>query len=733
MSTIQMTLTDHLQKYLGFDHFKDKQEQIIQSVLDGKDTFVIMPTGGGKSLCYQLPAILSEGTAIIISPLIALMKNQVDSIRGYSQDDNIAHFLNSSLNKGQITEVKTNIVNGNTKMLFVAPESLGKEEYINFFKSVKISFVAVDEAHCISEWGHDFRPEYRKIRKMIETINPSIPIIALTATATPKVQLDIVKNLRLQNVNTFVSSFNRTNLYYEIRPKTSKEQTLKSIVQFVKTMPGKSGIIYVQSRKSTEEVAKVLKINGINAAPYHAGLDVKVRSRVQDEFLMEDLDVIVATIAFGMGIDKPDVRFVVHYDIPKSIENYYQETGRAGRDGLEGRCLAFYSQKDVLRREKFLKDKPVAERELAMLLIDEVMGYSETGGCRRKYLLHYFGESFDQANCNSLCDNCKHPKESIEAKDDIVNVLKSCQDLKENYGLKVVHDYIMGVKSKDIIDYKFDKLDRFGIGKTNDNLYWHSVIRMTIVHNLLRKEIEQYGILKLTKEGLDYITNPTSLKVPINRDYENLKDDGFINDSSEGTALDEVLFSMLKDLRKSEGKRLKVQPWVIFLEPSIKDMATYYPISIDDMEQISGVSKGKAMKYARPFIDLIKTYVEENDIERLNDIVVKQIANKSKAKVSIIQGIDRKLPFEDLADNIKVSMDELLDEMNMIVNSGTKLNISYYLEENLDEEVIEDVFDYFDDAESESIDVAFEELKDDDITFEEIKMIRIKYMTEKAN
>ncbi len=733
MSYNSETLHTNLNKYFGFDSFKDDQEAIIRSILEGHDTFVIMPTGGGKSLCYQLPAFISEGTALIISPLIALMKNQVDSIRGHSDNNDVAHFLNSSLNKGQINHVKEKIMSGETKMVFVAPESLKKEENIAFLKRANISFVAVDEAHCISEWGHDFRPEYRKIRSMIQAIGDQIPIIALTATATPKVQSDIVKNLNMKGQNTFISSFNRDNLYYEVRPKINKDQTIKNMVQFVKKHPGKSGIVYVQSRKSTEEIAKVLSINGINAAPYHAGLDNKVRSKIQDDFLMEEVDVIVATIAFGMGIDKPDVRFVIHYDIPKSIENYYQETGRAGRDGLEGTCLAFYTHKDIVKLEKFLKDKPVAEKELSLLLMDEVMGYSETGNCRRQYLLSYFGEAYDAKNCNNMCDNCKHPKEQVDAKIHIQNVLLAVGDLKENYGIKVLVDFILGNLTKDIKDYKFDKMPHFAVGKSEDSIFWYSMIRNAITLGYLTKEIEQYGVLKISEAGHAFLKNPVNVKVGINRDYENMSDEQVLTDDSRGAALDNVLLDMLKELRKSEAKKKKVQPWVIFLEPTLIEMATYYPINMSDLEQISGISKGKAIKYGKAFIELISDYVEQNNIERLTDVVIKQIANKSKSKINIIQGVDRKLPLEDLADNVKIPFEDLLDEMNNIVNSGTKLDINYYLEENLDEEVIENVFDYFDEADSESIESAFDELQEDDITLEEIKMVRVKYMTEIAN
>lgn len=722
-----------LHKFFGFDEFKLNQEKIIQSILSGRDTFVIMPTGGGKSLCYQLPALMTEGVALIISPLIALMKNQVDSIRGFSESDTVAHFLNSSLNKTQMRQVKEDVQNGKTKMVFIAPETLTKEENIEFFRNSNISFIAVDEAHCISEWGHDFRPEYRKIRQMVKGISDSIPIIALTATATPKVQSDIIKNLAMDDVNIFVSSFNRDNLFYEVRPKTDKNQTIKEIVQFIKSKESKSGIIYVQSRKSTEEISKVLHINGIKAAPYHAGLDSKTRNKVQDDFLMEEIDVIVATIAFGMGIDKPDVRFVIHYDIPKSIENYYQETGRAGRDGLEGHCLAFYSYKDILKLEKFLRDKGVAEKELAGQLMEEIIAYAETSTCRRKFLLHYFGEKFDDDRCGKKCDNCKHPKEKKEVTKEMQQVLKTIHDLKENYGVKVIVDFMIGRVSKEIKTFNFDKKPDFGAGKTEGELFWHSILRQAILNDMLYKEIEEYGLLKLTNKGKAYIEKPFKVEIPLNRDFSNTDGDEVITGASGGSALDNTLLNMLKDLRKSEAKRLKLQPWVIFLEPALQDMATYYPLTREDMLNISGVSQGKAKKFAQPFLDLISDYVEQNNIERPDDFVVKQVANKSKSKINIIQGIDRKLPLEDIADGLKLSLGELLEEMNQIVNSGTKLNIDYYLDENIDESVIEDIYDYFSEADSDSIAEAAEELAEDDINTEEIQMVRIKFMSEMAN
>ena len=736
LETIEKATVDvsaALKKYFGFNEFKLNQKQVIESILNQEDTFVLMPTGGGKSLCYQLPALMLPGVALIVSPLIALMKNQVDSIRGYSENNNVAHFLNSSLNKTQMKEVKSDIMAGHTKMLFIAPETLTKEENLEFFRNANVSFVAVDEAHCISEWGHDFRPEYRKIRSMIDSINIDIPIIALTATATPKVKSDIQKNLGMKNANVFISSFNRDNLFYEIRPKIDKAQTLKEIVQYIKSTPGQSGIIYVQARKTTEEVAKVLAVNGINASAYHAGLDGKTRSKVQDRFLMEELDVIVATIAFGMGIDKPDVRFVIHYDIPKSIENYYQETGRAGRDGILSKCLAFYSYKDILRLEKFLKDKPVAERELSLQLMDEIIAYSETSACRRKFLLHYFGEQYDDADCEKMCDNCKNPPKKQEVKDEMQLALKNIVTLNQGYGVKIIADFIKGVNSKEIKEYNFNKNEMFASGQDKELLFWHSILRQAILHNLIYKDIEKYGLLKLTDAGKEYIKNPTSIQIPINRDYSSTMSADVVVNTGGGVALDETLLTMLKDLRRSEAKRKNIQPWVVFSEPSLQDMATYYPLTMENMKNISGVSQGKAEKFAKAFLDLINQYVEENDIERPEDFVIKQIANKSKNKVHIIQAIDRKVPFETIAENMKVSVDDLLEEMYMIVNSGTKLQIQYYLDQNVDEEVVEDITEYFTESESDSIDEAMKELQDDDFTEEEIKLVRIKFISEFAN
>lgn len=733
MTLTNESLKEALQQYFGFDQFKGQQQDIIHSVLQGKDTFVIMPTGGGKSLCYQLPALMMEGTALAISPLIALMKNQVDSIRGHSQQDDIAHFLNSSLTKAQMKLVKQDIMAGKTKLLFIAPETLTKEENIAFFQQADISFVAVDEAHCISEWGHDFRPEYRRIRTMLNAIGADIPVIALTATATPKVQSDIVKNLNMTDENTFISSFNRPNLYYEIRPKGKKEQTIKSIIQIIKGMPGQSGIIYVQSRKSAETIAKTLQVNDIKAAPYHAGLDAKTRSRTQDDFLMENVDVIVATIAFGMGIDKPDVRFVIHNDMPKSIENYYQETGRAGRDGLEGRCVAFFSYKDIMKLEKFLRDKPVAEREMGQQLMQEIMAYAETTACRRKFLLHYFGEQFDAGDCHEMCDNCRHPKEKVSVKDEMILALRAVQILDENYGLQTLVDFVRGRRTKEMEDYRFDKRELFGQGSEKEPNFWFSVFRHALLNDLLLKDIETYGLLKMTDKGRAFLEHPVEVQIPINHDFDAELEEASHSESHQSAVLDDTLMQMLKDLRRQEAKRHDVPPFVIFQDPSLEDMATQYPVTMDEMTNISGVSKGKAMRYAAPFVAMIKDYVEANDIDRPTEFIVKQVANKSKVKVNIIQGVDRKIPLEDLAEANGLSMEELLEEMYAIVTSGTKLNIDYYVEDNVDEYAREDIEDYFMDAETDSIELAFSELQEEDITMEEIQVMRVKFLSDNAN
>jgi len=732
MVEVHDNLTKQLQHFFGFDSFKGNQEAIIKSVLDRQNTFVIMPTGGGKSLCYQLPALLMEGTAIIISPLIALMKNQVDSMRSFVVEDGVAHFLNSSLNRTQTKQVKADISDLKTKMLFVAPETLTKEETLDFLKRIDISFVAVDEAHCISEWGHDFRPEYRRIRTMIDIINKEIPIVALTATATPKVQSDILKILNMENVNSFVSSFNRENLFYEIKPKLKKDQTIKAILSVINEARNQSGIIYVQSRKSAEELAQVLSVNGVKALPYHAGLDPKTRSNTQDAFLMQDIDVIVATIAFGMGIDKPDVRFVIHYDIPKSIENYYQETGRAGRDGLDGKCVAFYSDKDITKLEKFLRDKPVAEREMGAQLLQEVMAYSETSACRRKFLLHYFGEEYQEERCGKMCDNCLHPKEKIEVQKEMQQALNLINFMGEKFVHKSVVDFIMGIETKEMRDYKYTEAKNFGFGKEKDENFWSSILRQALLSNLIYKDIEQYGLLKFTEQGKNYIKHPVSFTMAINQKFEGGDFDP--EDSFDKTAtLDEELLKILTAIRLKISKQKSLPPYVIFQDPSLQDMCTQYPITIDDMTMITGVSRGKAEKYGHEFIEAIKKHVEENEIDRPTDFLVKQVANKSKTKVAIIQGIDRKLSFVDIASTNNLTMDELYEELDAIVASGIKLDINYYVKTNVDEYSKEEIYNYFMDAETDSIRDAYKVLKDDDITIDEIRLMRIKFLSEMAN
>lgn len=733
IATEHDVLLENLQHYFGFDAFKGDQRTIIQSLLDGKDTFVIMPTGGGKSLCYQLPALMLPGTAIVISPLIALMKNQVDSIRGYSDNDEVAHFLNSSLTKAQMKKVKQDISDGKTKLLYVAPETLTKEENIEFFQACDISFVAVDEAHCISEWGHDFRPEYRRIRLMLDAVAREVPIMALTATATPKVQQDILKNLDMLEERTFVSSFNRDNLFYEIRPKVKKDQTIRQIIQVIKEeFRNESGIIYVQNRKTAEDLAQVLAVNDIKAVPYHAGLDPKTRSKAQDDFLMENIDVICATIAFGMGIDKPDVRFVIHYDMPKSIENYYQETGRAGRDGLNGKCIAFYNYNDILRLEKFLRDKPVAEREMGAQLMQEVVAYAETADCRRRFLLHYFGEEFQVERCGKMCDNCRSPKERIEVQQEMINVVGAVLELNENYLMKTVVDFIMGRETKEMKDFGFTEMEFYASGEGKDENFWNSVIRNAMINNLIYKEVEEFGLLKVSPEGRNYLKNPFPVSITVNHNFDD--GDYEFDDEKGGTAvLDETLMNMLKDMRKSVAKKHNLPPYVIFQDPSLEEMATQYPISMEDMTKIQGVSLGKAQKFAQPFLDMIAKYVEANDIERPTDITIKSVANKSKTKVHIITSIDRKIPLEDIVRSTDLTMPELLEELDMIVQSGTKIRLDYYLDKKIDEYVRETVIDYFKEAETDDIDVAFKELKDDEITWEEIQLMRIKFLSDYAN
>ncbi|MEN9522844.1 MAG: helicase RecQ [Bacteroidota bacterium] len=729
-------LGKELHSHFGFDSFKGNQEDIIESILSGKDTFVIMPTGGGKSMCYQLPALMLEGTAIIISPLIALMKNQVDAIRSYGENDAVAHFLNSSLTKVQAKNVKDDIKAGNTKMLYVAPETLTKEENIEFFKGIKVSFVAVDEAHCISEWGHDFRPEYRRIKEMIKNFKQRIPLVALTATATPKVQSDILKNLGMNKPDVFISSFNRPNLMYEVQPKRKKEETIKEIIKFVRKHNGKSGIIYTLSRKMAEEIAQILSVNGIKAVAYHAGLEAAVRSQRQDWFLMQEVDVIVATIAFGMGIDKPDVRFVIHYNFPKSLENYYQETGRAGRDGLEGICRSYYSYNDLLKLEKFMRDKPMAERELGGQLLMEMEAFAETSVCRRKFILHYFGENLQQENCG-MCDNCVHPKEHQEGKDFITTVLKTVKSVGENYGIDYIVKIICGKKDQQIVMFGHDKIKEYGSGKAHDEHFWSSIVRHALINNFIRKDIEQYGLLKFTNEGKEFLKKPSSVMVTVNHNYEVVEDtdddDVITNNGGGGGALDTQLLKMLKDLVKQVAKEKKLPPFVIFQEPSINDMATMYPTTLQELENCQGVSKGKAVRYGKPFVELIAKYVEENNIDRPLDFLIKTVANKSAAKVQIIQNIDKKIPLDEIARQRAMSMVELVTELETIVASGTKLNLSYYINEHIDEYTQEEIFDYFKHAETDDIATAVNELGKEDFDFEQVQLMRLKFMSELGN
>lgn len=718
-----------LRKYFGFDSFKGKQESIITNVLSGKNSFVIMPTGGGKSMCYQLPALLSEGTAIVVSPLIALMKNQVDAIRNVNDNEAVAHFLNSSLTKTEIARVKVDIQEGKTKLLYVAPESLTKQENIDFLTSVNISFFAIDEAHCISEWGHDFRPEYRRLREIFEKIS-NVPIIALTATATPKVQYDIQKNLNMLDATVFKSSFNRDNLFYEIRPKRDVE---KQIIRYIRTQQGKSGIIYCLSRKKVEEIAELLQINGVNALPYHAGLDAATRGKHQDMFLMEDADVIVATIAFGMGIDKPDVRYVIHHDIPKSLESYYQETGRAGRDGGEGECIAFYSYKDIEKLEKFLQGKPVAEQEIGKQLLSEIVSYSETSVCRRKFILHYFGEAYDEKGCNEFCDNCKNPKERREGKEYVTMLLNAIHNLQETQKAKHYCAFLSGNITSDIKTYKHDQIQGFGDGKEKDEHFWNAVIRQTNVAGLIYKDIETYGTLKLTEEGKAFRKDPKSFSLIKEHDFSNTDDeDGIILDGGKGGAFDEVLYGLLVDLRKSLSKQKNIPPFVIFQEPSLKDMCFQYPITIDELTNIQGVGTGKAARYGAPFVALIHNYVEDNNIERPQDMVVKSLVNKSGLKVQLIQNIDRKLPLEDIGRAQGKSIDEVIEEIEAIVSSGTRVNINYYIDDILDSENQVEIYEYFTEAETDDLVQAYQEF-DGDYTEEEIRLMRIKFMSEMAN
>lgn len=699
----------------------------MMSLLEGNDTFVLMPTGGGKSLCYQLPSLLMDGTAIVISPLIALMKNQVDAMRNYSEDEGVAHFLNSSLNRSAIDKVKADILSGKTKLLYVAPESLTKEENIEFLKTVPISFYAVDEAHCISEWGHDFRPEYRRIRPIINEISQR-PVIALTATATPKVQHDIKKNLGMQNANVFKSSFNRPNLYYEVRPKSSK--TDKEIIKFIRNNPGKSGIIYCLSRKKVEELSEMLVLNNIKARPYHAGMDSATRSENQDAFLQEDIDIIVATIAFGMGIDKPDVRFVIHYDMPKSLEGYYQETGRAGRDGGEGICLTFYSAKDLQKMEKFMQGKPVAEQEIGKQLLLETASYAESSVCRRKMLLHYFGEEYAPDNCGN-CDNCLKPKKRVEAKDDLCAVIETVAALKEKFKTEYIIDVMLGKATPDVKSYKHDELEVFGCAERSDARYLNAVIRQAIISGYLARDIENFGLVKITAAGKKFLTKPVSFKIVEDTDFSDEEEE--MPEKSGGIcAVDPELYSILKDLRKKIAKRHNLPPYVIFQDPSLEAMATTYPITMEELQNITGVGAGKAKRYGQEFLNIIKTHVEENEIERPEDLRVRSVANKSKLKISIIQAIDRKIALDELANSKGLEFDELLDEVEAIVYSGTKINISYFLNEIMEEDRQEDIFEYFKESESDDLEAAIEELGSD-YTEEEIRLVRIKFLSELGN
>ena len=724
--TKEVNLTQQLKHYFGFDKFKGDQEAIINNLLDGNDTFVLMPTGGGKSLCYQLPSLIMEGTAIVISPLIALMKNQVDVINGMSEETGVAHYLNSSLNKAAIQQVMDDVRNGITKLLYVAPESLNKEENVEFLKSVKISFYAIDEAHCISEWGHDFRPEYRNIRPTISKIG-NAPVIALTATATDKVRTDIKKNLGISDAKEFKSSFNRANLYYEVRPKT--QEIDKQIIKFIKQHEGKSGIIYCLSRKKVEELSEILKTNEIKAAPYHAGLDSSTRSQTQDDFLMERIDVIVATIAFGMGIDKPDVRFVIHYDIPKSLEGYYQETGRAGRDGGEGICIAFYAQKDLKKLEKFMEGKPVAEQDIGRQLLQETAAYAESSVCRRKMLLHYFGEEYNQDNCHN-CDNCLHPKEKIEAGKALLVVLKSILAIKENFRQEYIIDFVKGRGTDDIVSHHHDQLEEFGSGEDENPKLWNPVIRQALIAGYLKKDVENYGLLKVTAAGRRFVKKPESFFVVMDNEFK----DDYEEESGDSVAaaLDPELFLMLKNLRKSMAQKLNIPGYVIFQDQSLEQMATMYPITNEELQQIQGVGAGKAKRYGKEFLQLIKRHCEENGIERAEELRVRTVAKKSVTKVKIIQSIDRQVALDDIADTLGIEFTELLDEIEAIVYSGTKINIDYFIDDVIDDDHIDDIYDYFNESETDNLEDAIEELGED-YSEDEIRLVRIKFLSEMAN
>lgn len=729
----EQSLHDLLKNVFGFEQFKGNQEAIIKSILAGNNTFVLMPTGGGKSLCYQLPALISEGTTIVVSPLIALMKNQVDMIRNFGTDSGIAHVMNSSLSKAELLQVKEDLTKGKTKLLYVAPESLTKDETVEFLRGLKISFFAIDEAHCISEWGHDFRPEYRRLRPIINAICPKLPVIALTATATVKVQKDIMKNLEMQDAKVFKSSFDRSNLHYEVRSKT--KDVVKDIIKYIKSNPGKSGIVYCLSRKKVEELAEVLVANGIRALPYHAGLDSQTRRENQDKFLMEEADIIVATIAFGMGIDKPDIRFVIHHDIPKSLEGYYQETGRAGRDGGEGKCIAFYDYEDIHKLEKFNKGKDVAEQEIARELLNETVTYAESSVCRHKLLLHYFGESYDKENCGA-CDNCVSPKVRFDGKEDVKLVIEAILSTKQLFKTKHIAELLAGKATGDIITAKHDSNEFFGAGDDNDEKYWTSIIRQAVVNGLLSKDIEEYGVLKVTKEGKDFIKKPYSIMVAKDHDYDNPEEDEFDEERiafGKDSGTDKTLFAMLKDLRKTMAKKMNLPPFVIFQDPSLEDMTIQYPITMDELTQIVGVGQGKAQKFGQPFLDLIKEYVEENEITRPNDMVIKSSVNRSALKISIIQNIDRKIPLEDIAHSKNMGFDELLTEIESIVASGTRLDINYYIEENIDEYHQEDIMEYFREADSDTVEDALDALGVNDYEEEEVRLMRIKFFSEVGN
>jgi ATP-dependent DNA helicase RecQ len=720
---------ESLQEFFGFDKFKGDQEAIINSLLAGDDTFVIMPTGGGKSLCYQLPALMMDGTAIIISPLIALMKNQVDQIRSFSHDT-VAHFLNSSLTKTEITKVKGDVTSGSTKMLYIAPETLKKDETIDFLKSIDISFVAVDEAHCISEWGHDFRPEYRRIKQMIKEIK-DVPMMALTATATPKVQQDIQKNLQMSDALVYKSSFNRTNLYYEVRPKGKKAEVMKDLVSYVKTKKGKSGVIYCLSRKKVEEIAEVLKANGVKALPYHAGLDAKTRAAHQDAFLMEDTDVIVATIAFGMGIDKPDVRFVIHYDVPKSIEGYYQETGRAGRDGIDGDCILYYNPADIDKLEKFMKDKPVAEREIGELLIFETQAFCETSACRRKFLLHYFGEEYDDKGCGKMCDNCRHPKQKMDAKAEAAMALQLIKAVNEKHVLKHIVDILVGNKTHDITLNDHQDLAVFGAGKNHDENYWKSLVRVLLLQGMVTKNIENYGLLSISAKGEAFIKKPVKFEIAVDQQFDKVLESDDDGNVETEIVYDEVLFAMLKDLTRKVGKQLGLPPYVIFQEPSLEEMAYKYPNTIDELSKVSGVNKSKAVKYGKQFVELIAKYIEDHNIERSEDVVVKSVVNKSAKKIAIITNIDKKQSLEDIARSIGLTLQELLDEIQNIVYSGTKLNLQSYINEVADEDILDEVMDFFKKSQKDSLEEALAEYGSE-FSKEDIQLMRIHFITEVA-